>query len=66
MLQMGVSENRGPNYSTLNSRILIFQDPKIRYPPNCRKLPNLVCLVNSPSLDFTGFRLEALRFGLGL
>ena len=31
--QMGVSENRGPSYSTLNSRILIIREPKIRYPP---------------------------------
>ena len=29
---MGVSENRGPQYSTLNSRILIVRTPKIRYP----------------------------------
>ena len=28
----GVSENRGPEYSTLNSRILILRTPKIRYP----------------------------------
>ena len=25
---MGVSENRGPEYSTLNSRILIIRTPK--------------------------------------
>ena len=25
---MGVSENRGPKYSTLNSRILILRTPK--------------------------------------
>ena len=25
---MGVSENRGPQYSTLNSRIRIIKDPK--------------------------------------
>ena len=31
--QVGVSENRGPSYSTLNSRILIIREPKIRYPP---------------------------------
>ena len=29
--QLGVSENRGPQYSTLNSRILIIRPP-IRYP----------------------------------
>ena len=29
---MGVSENRGPEYSTLNSRILI-KGSNIRYPP---------------------------------
>ena len=34
---MGVSENRGSRYSTLNSRILIIRTPKIRYPS--RKLP---------------------------
>ena len=27
-----VSENRGPHYSTLSSRILIDKDAKIRYP----------------------------------
>ena len=27
---MGVSENRGPSYSTLNSRIPYYKDPKIR------------------------------------
>ena len=27
-LKMGVSENRGPQYSTLNSRILIIRTPK--------------------------------------
>ena len=35
---VGVSENRGPQYSTLNSRILIIRTPKIRYPlffPRC-------------------------------
>ena len=39
--QVGVSENRGPSYSTLNSRILIIREPKIRYPPPpyFRKLP---------------------------
>ena len=37
---MGVSENRGPCYSTLNSRILIKKGPKIRYPPYFPKLPN--------------------------
>ena len=31
---MGVSENRGPQYSTLNSRILIIRTPKIsKVPP---------------------------------
>ena len=37
----GFSENRGPQYSTLNSSILIiiyYKDPKIRY-PNFRKVP---------------------------
>ena len=29
---LGVSETRGPKYRTLNSRILIIMDPKIRYP----------------------------------
>ena len=29
---MGVSENRGPLYSTLNSRILILRTPTIRHP----------------------------------
>ena len=28
ILEMGVSENRGPQYSTLNSRILIIRTPK--------------------------------------
>ena len=35
----GVSENRGPYYGTLKSRILIIRTPKIRY-PNLRKVPN--------------------------
>ena len=29
---MGVSENRGPQYSTLNSTDPYYKDPKIRYP----------------------------------
>ena len=29
---MGVSANRGPEYRTLNSRILILGTPKVRYP----------------------------------
>ena len=29
---LGVSENRGSEYSALNSRILIISTPKIRYP----------------------------------
>ena len=29
---MGVSENGGPKYKTLNSRILIIRNPNIRYP----------------------------------
>ena len=33
---VGVSENRGPEYSTLNSRILIIRTPKYRT-PNFRK-----------------------------
>ena len=28
ILQMGLSENMGPEYSTLNSRILIIRTPK--------------------------------------
>ena len=35
---MGVSENRGPRYRTLNSRILIIRTPKYGT-PNFRKLP---------------------------
>ena len=35
---LGVSEDRGPSYSTLSSRILIIRNPKIRY-PNFRKVP---------------------------
>ena len=35
---MGVSENRGPWYSTLNSRILILRTPKLGT-PNFRNLP---------------------------
>ena len=35
---MGVSETRGPEYSTLNSRILIIRTPK-EGTPNFRKLP---------------------------
>ena len=27
-----VSEKRGPQYSTPNSRTLVYKDPKIRYP----------------------------------
>ena len=34
---IGVSKNRGPLYSTLNSRILIIRTPNIR--PYFRKLP---------------------------
>ena len=34
---LGVSENRGPQYSTLNSRILIIRTPK-QGTPNFRKL----------------------------
>ena len=37
-INMGVSENRGPKCSTLNSRILIMR-PKARY-PYFRKLPH--------------------------
>ena len=29
----GVSENRGPYYSTLNSRIRILRTPQIKVPP---------------------------------
>ena len=29
---MGVSENKGPQYSTLNSRILIIRTPPMGYP----------------------------------
>ena len=36
---MGVSENRGPYYSTLNSRILIIRTPR-QGTPNFRKLPH--------------------------
>ena len=32
VLNLGVSENTGPYYSTLNTRILIIRTPKIRYP----------------------------------
>ena len=42
VLHMGVSEKRGPEYSTLNSRILIIRTPK-QGTPNFRKLPYL-CL----------------------
>ena len=35
---MGVSENRGPEYSTLNSRTPIIRIPK-QGTPNFRKLP---------------------------
>ena len=35
---VGVSENGGPCYSTLNSKILIIRTPK-RGTPNFRKLP---------------------------
>ena len=38
LLNLGVSENRGPKYSTLNSRILIIRTPK-QGTPNFRKLP---------------------------
>ena len=38
---MGVSENRGPQYSALNSRILIIRGPKIRS-PYFRKLPYIL------------------------
>ena len=48
---MGVSENRGPQYSTLNGRIPYYKVPKIRY-PYFRKLPympiNLVAEFISP------------------
>ena len=37
--QMGVAENRGPQYSTPNSKTLIHMAPKIRY-PHFRKLPH--------------------------
>ena len=40
---MGISENREPKYSTLNSRILIIRSPKLRY-PHFRKLPYWCCL----------------------
>ena len=36
---MGVSENRGPQYSTLDSRIP-YKDPQNKVPPILRKLPN--------------------------
>ena len=35
---MGVSENRGPQYSTLYRRILIISTPKLRH-PNFGKVP---------------------------
>ena len=37
---MVVSETRGPQYSTLNSRILIIRTPKLGT-PNFRKLPRV-------------------------
>ena len=37
-LYMGLSNNRGPEYSNLNSRILIIRAPKYGT-PNFRKLP---------------------------
>ena len=36
---MGVSENRGPKYGTLNSRILILRTPKNKEPPRFSKSP---------------------------
>ena len=36
---MGVSEKRGPEYSTLNSRVLIIRTPKNEVPLIFRKLP---------------------------
>ena len=38
-IHMGVSENTGPSYSTLNSRILIIRTPKKQGTPNFRKVP---------------------------
>ena len=39
--EMVISENRGPQHSTLNSRILIIRIPQNKVPPKFRKLPNL-------------------------
>ena len=36
---MGVSENRGPQYSTLNGRILVIRTPKTKVPLILRKPP---------------------------
>ena len=44
---MGVSENRGPKYSTLNSRILFVRTPKSST-PNFRKLPYDVECIATP------------------
>ena len=46
---MGVSENRGPSYSTLNSRILFYKDPKISYP----------LIFGNSQISFKPFRLIA-------
>ena len=59
---LGVSENRGPEYGTLNRRLLIVMDPKFRCPlfsgpPMCNK---------SESMSFWCMRglrsLETYRF----
>ena len=56
---MGVSENRGPKYSTLNSRILVIRTPKSST-PNFRKL-------SYPTQKFLfGSFFGTLRLGPGL
>ena len=53
---LGVSENRGSQYSTLNSRILVIRTPR-KGTPNFRKLPYGYRV----RLEGLGLPLESLR-----
>ena len=60
-LEMGASENRGPEYSTPNSRILIIRTPK-QGTPNLRKLPNVKLVLQAH--EQAAFNLISLCSGV--
>ena len=62
---MGVSENRGPQYSALDSRMLIIGTPKYGNPLNFRKVPNGGGGVNTPTSPADEPRRSPGRGSLG-